>query len=109
MLAELVGLVTAGTISRNRAKDVLLESMQEMKWPRDIVEEHGYAQQSDEGEIAAMVDRVLAENASVVDEYRAGDDKAKKQKKGFLMGQLRKADSSANPQIVARLLDERLA
>ncbi len=109
MLGELVGLMAAGTISRNTAKDVLLESMQEMKWPRTIVEERGLAQQSDEGEIAAMVDRVLAENASVVDEYRAGDDKAKKQKKGFLMGQLRKADSSANPQIVAKLLDERLS
>ncbi len=109
MLAELVGLVAAQTISRSQAKDVLLESLQEMKWPRDIVEAKGLAQQSDEGEIAAMVDRVLAENASVVDEYRAGDEKAKKQKKGFLMGQLRKADPNANPQIVARLLDERLA
>jgi len=109
MLADLVGLVSAGTISRNQAKDVLGESMREMKWPRDIVEAHGYAQQSNEGEIAAMVDRVLAEHASVVDEYRAGDDKAKKQKKGFLMGQLRKADSNANPQVVARLLDDRLS
>jgi aspartyl-tRNA(Asn)/glutamyl-tRNA(Gln) amidotransferase subunit B len=109
MLAELVGLVVPGTISRNQAKDVLLESMQEMKWPRDIVEEHGYAQQSDEGEITALVDRVLAEHASVVDEYRAGDDKAKKQKRGFLLGKLRKTDPNVNMQIAGRLLDERLA
>lgn len=109
MLAELVGLLAAGTISRNQAKDVLLESLQEMKWPRVVVDEHGYAQQSDEGEIAALVDRVLAEHASVVDEYRAGDDKAKKQKRGFLMGQLRTADPNVNMQIAARLLDDRLA
>ena len=35
MLAELVGLVTDGTISRGQAKDVLNESMAEDKWPRD--------------------------------------------------------------------------
>src|SRR3954447_5140362 len=86
MLAELVGLVAAGTISRNQGKDVLAESLREEKWPRDIVEAKGLAQVSNEGELAAVVDRVLAENGSVVDEYRAGDDGARKKKRGFLMG-----------------------
>ena len=35
MLAELVGLVADGTISRSQAKDVLDESLREEKWPRD--------------------------------------------------------------------------
>ena len=74
MLAELVGLVADGTISRQQAKDVLAESMREDKWPRDIVEARGIAQVSDEGELAAVVDRVLAANADVVAEYRAGDE-----------------------------------
>ena len=86
MLAELVGLVAAGTISRNQAKDVLLESLQEMKWPRDIIEARGLAQVSDEATLAAVVDDVLAANAVVVDEYRAGDDKVKKKKRGFAHG-----------------------
>src|SRR4051812_9481262 len=34
MLAELVDLVAAGSISRGQAKDVLAESMAEDKWPR---------------------------------------------------------------------------
>ena len=64
MLAELVGLVADGTISRGQAKDVLDESMAEEKWPRDIVETRGLAQVSDAGELGAVVDAVLAANAS---------------------------------------------
>ena len=110
MLAELVGLVAAGTISRNQAKDVLLESLQEMKWPRDIVEARGLAQVSDEATLAAVVDDVLAANAVVVDEYRAGDDKVKKKKRGALMGELMKASKGqGNAQVLNRLLDERLS
>jgi aspartyl-tRNA(Asn)/glutamyl-tRNA(Gln) amidotransferase subunit B len=111
MLAELVGLVSAGTISRGQAKDVLAESMAEDKWPRDIVEERGLAQVSDAGELAAVVDRVLAANADAVDEYRASaDDKARKKKRGFLMGQLMsELQGKGNAQILNQLLDDRLS
>jgi aspartyl-tRNA(Asn)/glutamyl-tRNA(Gln) amidotransferase subunit B len=109
MLAELVGLLTEGTISRDQAKDVLSDSMREDKWPRDIVEARGLAQVSDEGAIAAVVDEVVAANADVVDEWRAGDDKTKKQKQGFLFGQIKRAlDGNANPQVVTKLLLARL-
>ena len=109
MLAELVGLVAEGTISRNTAKDVLDESLREEKWPRTIVEEKGLAQVSDSDAIAAVVDEVLAGNADAVADYRAGDDGARKKKRGFLMGQvMRSLDNQANPQIVNQLLDERL-
>jgi aspartyl-tRNA(Asn)/glutamyl-tRNA(Gln) amidotransferase subunit B len=110
MLAEVVGLVATGTISRNQGKDVLDESLREQKWPRDIVEARGLAQVSDEAELAAAVDAVLTASASVVDEYRSGDDDAKKKKRGFLMGQLmRELKGKGNPQVLNRLLDERLA
>ena len=46
---------------------------------------------SDAGELGAVVDRVLAANADAVDEYRAGDDKDRKKKRGFLMGQVMQA------------------
>ena len=109
MLAELVDLVADGTISRQQAKDVLDESLREEKWPRDIVEARGLAQVSDEGAIAAVVDEVLAANADVVDEYRAGDDKGKKKKRGFLMGEIMRAlGGDANPQIITKLLLDRL-
>jgi aspartyl-tRNA(Asn)/glutamyl-tRNA(Gln) amidotransferase subunit B len=109
MLAELVGLVAAGTISRNQARDVLDESLREEKWPKTIVEERGISQVSDEGALASFVDGVLTEHASVVDEWRAGDDKVKKKKRGFLIGEIVKASNrQGNPQVLQRLLDERL-
>ncbi|MDQ1508740.1 MAG: aspartyl-tRNA(Asn)/glutamyl-tRNA(Gln) amidotransferase subunit [Actinomycetota bacterium] len=111
MLAELVGLVSAGAISRGQAKDVLAESMAENKWPGDIVEERGLTQVSDAGELGAVVDRVLAVNAAAVDEYRASeDDKARKKKRGFLMGQLMsELQGKGNAQILNQLLDDRLS
>jgi aspartyl-tRNA(Asn)/glutamyl-tRNA(Gln) amidotransferase subunit B len=111
MLAELVGLVAGGTISRGQAKDVLGESMTEDKWPRDIMEARGLAQVSDAAELGAVVDRVLAENAATVEEYRAAeDDKVRKNKRNALMGPvMRELEGKGNAQIINQLLDERLA
>jgi aspartyl-tRNA(Asn)/glutamyl-tRNA(Gln) amidotransferase subunit B len=108
-LAELVGLVADGTLSRNLAKDVLDEALREPKRPKQIVEERGLAQVSDEGELGSVIDEVIAAHADVVEEYRSGDDKAKKKKRGFLMGEAMKAmRGQGNPQLLTRLLDDRL-
>ena len=109
-LAELVGLVAAGTISRSQAKDVLGECLSEPKRPKQVVEERGLSQVSDAGELEAVVDQVLADNADALADYRAGDDKARKKKRGFLMGEVMKAlQGRGNPQVVNQLLDEKLA
>jgi aspartyl-tRNA(Asn)/glutamyl-tRNA(Gln) amidotransferase subunit B len=110
MLAELVDLIAAGTISRSQAQDVLDESLKEDRWPRDIVEARGLAQVSDEGAIAAVVDEVLAANADAVAEYRAADDDGKRKKvQGFLFGQVKgKLEGQGNPQVIAKLLSDRL-
>ena len=63
----------------------------EPKRPKQVVDERGLAQVSDEGELGAVVDQVLAANADAVDEYRAGDDKVRKKKRGFLMGEVMQA------------------
>ncbi len=109
-LAELIALVADGTLSRNLAKDVLGECLRQPKRPRDVVAERGLAQVSDAGELGTVVDEILAANADAVAEYRAGDDRARKKKRGFLMGELMKATrGSANPRVLNQLLDERLA
>jgi aspartyl-tRNA(Asn)/glutamyl-tRNA(Gln) amidotransferase subunit B len=111
MLAELVDLLAEGAISRGQAKDVLSESMAQDKWPREIVKERGLAQVSDAGELGAAVDRVLAANPDAVSEYRASeDDKARKKKRGFLMGQvMSELKGQANAQVLSQLLDDRLS
>jgi aspartyl-tRNA(Asn)/glutamyl-tRNA(Gln) amidotransferase subunit B len=109
-LAELVGLVAAGTISKKQAKDVLGECLTLPKRPKQVVEERGLVQVSDEGELAAAIDTLLDAHPDDVAEYRAGDDKARKKKRGFFMGELMKATKGqANPQVLNKLLDERLS
>ncbi|MCJ7671531.1 MAG: Asp-tRNA(Asn)/Glu-tRNA(Gln) amidotransferase GatCAB subunit B, partial [Acidimicrobiia bacterium] len=109
-LAELVGLVADGTLSRGLAKDVLDEALREPKRPKQIVEERGLAQVSDEGELAAVIDTVIAANSETVESYRTGDEKTRKKKRGFLMGEAMKATKGqGNPQLLNHLLDDRLS
>jgi aspartyl-tRNA(Asn)/glutamyl-tRNA(Gln) amidotransferase subunit B len=64
---------------------------------------------SDAGAIGAVVDDVLAANADAVAEYRTGDDKVRKKKRGFLFGLVMTAtDRQGNPQVINQLLDEKL-
>jgi aspartyl-tRNA(Asn)/glutamyl-tRNA(Gln) amidotransferase subunit B len=108
-LAELIGLVQGGTLSRALAKDVLDECLKEPKRPKQVVEERGLAQVSDEGELGAVLDEILGANESTVAEYRAGDEKVQKKKRGFLFGQVMQAtERKADPALVNRLLDEKL-
>ena len=108
-LAELVGLVADGTLSRNQARDVLDECLREPKRPRQVVDERGLAQLSDEAELAAIVDAVLAAHAADVEAYRSGDEKVRKKKRGFLMhAALTATENRGNPRLLRALLDDRL-
>ena len=108
-LAELVAIVADGTISKKQAKDVLAECLNEPKRPKQVVEARGLVQVSDTGELGAAIDALLAANPDDVAAYRAGDDKARKKKRGFFMGELMKATKGqANPQVLNQLLDEKL-
>ena len=109
-LAELVDLVAAGSISRAQAKDVLDECLREPKRPRQVVAERGIEQVSDEAELAAVIDDIVAAHPDDVAAYRAADEKVRKKKRGFFMGEAIKATrNQGNPKVLGRLLDERLA
>jgi len=108
-LAELVVLVADGTISRSQAKDVLDECLRQPKRPKQVVDERGLAQVSDEGELAAIIEQVIAEHPDEVAAFRSGDEKERKKKSGFLMGEARKASGGrGNMQVLKRLLEEEL-
>jgi len=109
-LAELVGLVVTGAISRAQAKEVLAIAVRDGGSPRAIVAERGLAQVSDTSALAEALDAVLAAHADAVAEFRAGDDKVRKKKRGFLMGEAMKAlRGEGNPQLLNQLLDTKLA
>ncbi|MED5017236.1 Asp-tRNA(Asn)/Glu-tRNA(Gln) amidotransferase subunit GatB [Paenibacillus chibensis] len=105
-LGEMIGLIEKGTISTKIAKTVFKEMLESGKLPKQIVEEKGLVQISDEGAIKSIVEQVVAANPQSVEDYRAGKQKAI----GFLVGQVMKESrGKANPAIVNKLLEEVLA
>jgi aspartyl-tRNA(Asn)/glutamyl-tRNA(Gln) amidotransferase subunit B len=104
-LGEMIQLIEKGTISNKIAKTVFKSMIETGKSPKQIVEEQGLVQISDEGAILAIVDAVIAANPQSVADYRGGKDKAL----GFLVGQIMKeTKGKANPGLVNKLLMERL-
>lgn len=104
-LGQLVGLIDAKTISGTIAKEVFAEMMASGTDPAAIVEAKGLKQLDDTDAIEALVATVLANHEESVAKYKAG----KTNVKGFLVGQVMKASrGKANPQLVNRLLDEKL-
>ncbi|MGH7373937.1 MAG: Asp-tRNA(Asn)/Glu-tRNA(Gln) amidotransferase subunit GatB, partial [Candidatus Rokuibacteriota bacterium] len=104
-LVGLLRLMEDGTISGKIAKDVFEKMYRSGETAQAIVSREGLTQVADEGALGAAVDRVLAEHAKVVEDYKAG----KKAALGFLVGQVMKAtQGKANPALVNRLLEEKL-
>jgi aspartyl-tRNA(Asn)/glutamyl-tRNA(Gln) amidotransferase subunit B len=99
-LADLVKLVTSGAITRDQAREVLMESVESGRSPSDIASEHGFAQLSDEAAVLAEVEAVMEANPRAVEDYRAG----KKQALGALMKDLTTRAPQANPKIANELL-----
>jgi glutaminyl-tRNA synthetase len=105
-LGALVIAVESGSISGPAAKEVFAEMMQRGGDPMQIIAERGLSQVSDEGAIAAIVDDVLAANPDKVAAFRGG----KTALIGFFVGQVvRASQGKANPQVVQKLLAERLS
>lgn len=105
-LRELLTLRDAGKITNAIAKTVLEEMFETGQTAQQIVDAKGLAVVSDEGAVAAEVDKVLAANPDVVAKIKAGNDKSK----GFLTGQVMKAlKGQGRPDVVNRLIDDALA
>jgi aspartyl-tRNA(Asn)/glutamyl-tRNA(Gln) amidotransferase subunit B len=104
-MEELLGEITNGSISGKAAKDVLDEMLSSGKKPKDIIDDKGLKQVSNEGEIIKIIDQVLAENQDSVNAYKEGKTKLF----GFFVGQtMKKSQGKANPQLVSKLIKEKL-
>jgi len=104
-LASLIEIVEKGTISSTIAKEVFSEMIQTSKDPQAIIEEKKLAQISDEGLIESVIDKVIAGNPNVIEDYKKG----KKNALTFLVGQVMKeTKGKANPKIVNELLKEKV-
>jgi aspartyl-tRNA(Asn)/glutamyl-tRNA(Gln) amidotransferase subunit B len=100
-LAGLIALIDSGKISGAIAKDVFEKMLETGRSADDIVAAEGLTQIDDEREIAALVARVIGDNADAVAQYRGG----RAATFGFLVGQAMKAaGGKANPKRINELL-----
>jgi len=103
--AELLTLVTDGTLSGSLAKQVFEKMLETGDSAATIVERDGLKQTSDTGAIEAVIADVLAKNPGQLEQYRSG----KEALFGFFVGQTMKAMAGkANPAVVNELLKKAL-
>ena len=98
-------MVSDNQLSSTAAKEVCAEMLHSGKNPREIAEAKNLLQVSDEGAIAEIVAKVLAENEQAANDVRAGEMKAI----GFLVGQVMKvSQGKANPALATKLIKQQL-
>ena len=104
-LADLLNLVKDGKINNNAGKKVLRAMFEEGGKPKDLVEKMGLLQMQDTSAMESFVDEVLKENPESIEQIKAGKDRVI----GFLVGQvMKKSKGKANPQVVNKLLAEKI-
>lgn len=105
-LVELLKLVERGDINQTSAREVLAEMIDSGQTPAAIIAARGLTQISDEGALGAIIDQVLAGNPEPLATYLGG----KESLLGWFVGQVMRATrGQANPALVNRLVQERLA
>jgi aspartyl-tRNA(Asn)/glutamyl-tRNA(Gln) amidotransferase subunit B len=103
-MAELIGLVGEGTISRSAAKDVLDRILETGELPSAVVEREGLGAVASD-ELGEVVDEVISANPDEAERVRGGDQKVI----GFLIGQVMRATrGSADGGRVRELLLQKL-
>jgi len=104
-LSGLLARISDKTISGKIAKQVFEILWQSAASADDIIAEQGLTQITDTGAIVAIIDKIIADNPSQVEQYRSGKDKMF----AFFVGQVMKAmQGKANPEEVNKMLKEKL-
>ena len=104
-LVELIGLVSDGTVNQNTGKEVLDEMFASGRDAKQIVDQRGLAQISDEAALETIITQVLDNNPDEVNAYLDG----KEQLIGWMIGKaMRATRGKANPHLVRALLQREL-
>ena len=104
-LGNLLSRIEDSTISGKIAKEIFEEMWNSKKSPDEIIVEKGLKQVTDSSEIEKLINQVLEQNQSQLEQYKSGKVKLF----GFFVGQVMKASrGKANPEQVNKLLEERL-
>jgi aspartyl-tRNA(Asn)/glutamyl-tRNA(Gln) amidotransferase subunit B len=102
-IAEVLDMLTKGTINRTVAKQVFEESFHQTTSPIQLVQDKGLTQISDESALVTLARDVVEANPKPVAQYRSGKTSTIQ----FLVGQMMKATKGqANPQTARAALEE---
>lgn len=94
-------MLSENKISSRVAKDLLPDMFGSGKMPSELAKERNLLQLSDAGSLEPLIKEIIAENQTVVEEYKSGKDVAIK----FLIGQaMKKTKGAANPILLEELL-----
>ena len=105
LLKQLVDNITNGTISSKQAKDIFFKVLEEEKEPKEFISKDN-AQISDKDELGKIIDEILSNNTSQVEQYKSGKDNLF----DYFVGQVMKnTRGKANPVITKELLKEKLS
>jgi aspartyl-tRNA(Asn)/glutamyl-tRNA(Gln) amidotransferase subunit B len=105
-LAELIDLITKGTISGKIAKDILPELLEKGGSPQKIIEARGLVQISDPDELTAIIQAVIADHPKELEKFRSG----KGNMQGFFVGQvMKRTGGKADPKLTNQLIGKLLA
>jgi aspartyl-tRNA(Asn)/glutamyl-tRNA(Gln) amidotransferase subunit B len=103
-----IELQKAGKLSSTNAKTLLTKILTGSEQIQDVeayAKQHNLIQESDEGEIAKIVAKVIEENPKAAEDVKAGEMKAI----GFLVGQVMKhSQGRANPGLAGQLIKKHL-
>lgn len=103
--AEFITMISAGDISSKIAKTVLEVMMESGQDPSQIIEERGLSQVSDEGELSALIAKIIENNAKAVADYASGKENAFQYLTGQILGA---SGGKANPGVARELLKKML-
>jgi len=109
--AELIKMIKAGELSSRAGKDILVElvnpdlvSISGVDMVKKIAEEKGLIQKHNEADLFEVVDKVIADNQKIFDDFKQGNEKVLQ----FLIGQgMKETKGSANPAVLAKLFTDK--
>ena len=103
--ANLIALLEKEEVNSNSAKSVLIKLFETALTPEEIMDQFGFRQVSNTGALRGIVDQVITENASAVENYKNGNKKSI----GFLVGQgMKLSKGKANPKRLQEIFKETL-
>ena len=103
--ADLMRRIAKKEISSSGAQTVLEEMFKTGNSPEHIIKEKDLGQVSDSGALDAVVDKVIADNAKPVEDYRKGKEASLK----FLIGMaMRESKGKGNPQVLEEIIKNKL-